>query len=136
MKPRKPRVLDVGNCGYDHGKIAQMLQHEFNAEVVSADSANETLERLARETFDLVLVNRKLDHDYSDGIEIIKLLKSHPEFSGLPVMMITNYPEHQEQAVAAGALHGFGKLELSKPETQERLTAVLQTALNHTPEAQ
>ncbi len=98
----KPRVLDVGNCGYDHGKISQMLQREFDAEVVAADTASETLERLAREKFDLVLVNRKLDHDYSDGIEIIKLIKQHPEFSSLPVMMITNYPEHQQQAVAIG----------------------------------
>ncbi len=97
---KKSRVLDVGNCGYDHGKISQMLQRNFNAEVISADSASETLERLARESFDLILVNRKLDHDYSDGIEVIKLLKNHPEFSAIPVMMITNYPEHQEQAVA------------------------------------
>ncbi len=120
-----PRVLDVGNCGYDHAKISQLLEREFGAEVVTADTASETLERLARETFNLVLVNRKLDHDYSDGIEIIKLIKDHPEFSAVPVMMITNYPEHQEQAVAAGALYGFGKLELNKPETHQRLTAVL-----------
>lgn len=126
-----PRILDVGNCGHDHGKLTQMLSREFGAEVVSADSANETLERLAREAFDLVLVNRKLDHDYSDGIEVIKLLKAHPEFSALPVMMITNYAEHQEAAVAAGALYGFGKLELAKQETHERLKAVL--ANNKTP---
>lgn len=120
-----PRILDVGNCGYDHGKISQMLQREFGAEVTAAASASETLERLAREAYDLVLVNRKLDEDYSDGIEIIKLLKSHAEFSRLPVMLITNYPDHQEAAVAAGALYGFGKLELAKPETQQRLSAVL-----------
>lgn len=120
-----PRVLDVGNCGYDHGKISQMLQGQFGAEVVSADTASETLERLAREAFDLVLINRKLDHDYSDGIEIVKLIKAHPEFAAVPVMMITNYAEHQEQAVAAGALYGFGKLELAKAETLERLGAVL-----------
>ncbi len=121
----KPRILDVGNCGYDHGKISQMLQRQFDAEVIATDTASETFERLAREKFDLILVNRKLDHDYSDGIEVIKLLKNHPQFSEIPVMMITNYPEHQEQAVAAGALYGFGKLELAKPETHQRLEAVL-----------
>ncbi len=125
---KQPRVLDVGNCGYDHGKLSQMLKREFDAEVVSCDTAHETLERLAREKFDLILVNRKLDHDYSDGLEIIKLLKQHPEFAALPVMMITNYPDHQEQAVAVGALYGFGKLELAKPETLERLSAVLSPA--------
>jgi CheY-like chemotaxis protein len=128
MSSHKPRVLDVGNCGHDHGKISQMLQREFGAEVLAADSASETLERLAREKFDLILVNRKLDHDYSDGLEVIKLLKSHPDFSSLPVMMITNYPDHQQLAVEAGALYGFGKLELAKPETRERLSAVLNAA--------
>ena len=132
-----PRVLDVGNCGYDHGKLSQMLQQKFSAEVVSADTASETLERLAREKFDLVLVNRKLDHDYSDGIEIIKLLKQHPEFSSIPVMMITNYPEHQQQAVAVGAIQGFGKLELAKPETHQRLNAIFHAAtLNQTTQSE
>lgn len=125
---KTPRVLDVGNCGHDHGKIKHMLEKAFQAEVVAADSASEALERLAREKFDLILVNRKLDHDYSDGIEVIKLLKQHPEFSSVPVMMITNYPEHQELAVAAGAVYGFGKQELAKPETQQRLSAVFNSA--------
>ena len=30
-------------------------------------------------------------------------------------MMITNYEEHQQQAVQAGAVRGFGKLTLRKP---------------------
>ena len=30
------------------------------------------------EPFDLVLVNRKLDSDYSDGLEIIKQIKADP----------------------------------------------------------
>jgi CheY-like chemotaxis protein len=122
---KAPRVLDVGNCGHDHGQISSMLQRNFGAETVVADTAAETLERLAREHFDLVLVNRKLDHDYSDGIEIVKRIKSDPQLSQIPVMLITNYAEHQEQAVAEGALPGFGKLELSSPTTRERLQAVL-----------
>ncbi len=105
-----------------------MLVREFDAEVLSADTASEALERLARESIDLVLVNRKLDHDYSDGIHVIQQIKSHPEYSSVPVMMITNYPDHQQQAVAAGALYGFGKLELIKPETHQRLAAVLRPA--------
>ncbi len=119
-----PRVLDVGNCGHDHGQISSMLKRNFNAETVEAATASETLERLAREKFDLVLVNRKLDHDYSDGMEIIKLIKSQPELATIPVMLITNYPDHQELAVAAGALPGFGKLELNKETTHQRLAAV------------
>jgi hypothetical protein len=40
-------------------------------------------------------------------------------------MLITNFPEHQDAAVEAGAVRGFGKLEFSMPETLEKLKAVL-----------
>lgn len=124
--PKKsPRVLDVGNCGHDHGQISRMLERNFGAVMAVAHSADETLERLAREPFDLVLVNRKLDNDYSDGIEVIKRIKSDPKLKDTPVMLVTNYPDQQALAVAEGALPGFGKLELSSPTTRERLSAVL-----------
>ena len=120
-----PRVLDVGNCGYDHSQISRMLERHFGAVCAVADTAEETLEKLAAEKFDLVLINRKLDHDYSDGIEILKRIKQDPQLAQLPVMLVTNYPEHQEAAVALGALPGFGKQQLNLPVTRERLSAVL-----------
>ena len=122
---KTPRVLDVGNCGHDHGQISGMLQRNFGATTAVAATAEETLERLAREAFDLVLINRKLDHDYSDGIEILKRIKQDPQLAHLPVMLVTNFAEHQATAVAEGALYGFGKQELGAPATRERLAAVL-----------
>jgi len=41
------------------------------------------------------------------------------------MMLVTNYPEHQDAAIAVGAIRGFGKLEFAKPETRERLAIVL-----------
>jgi CheY-like chemotaxis protein len=73
-----------------------------------------------------VLINRKLDCDYSDGIEILKQLKADDQLQSVPVMLITNLAEHQDAAVAAGAERGFGKLEFEKAETLERLKAVLE----------
>jgi CheY-like chemotaxis protein len=121
----KPRVLDVGNCGYDHGQIARMLQKQFGAEVLQAEQASDTLETLRRERVDLVLINRKLDVDYSDGMEVLKAIKQDPQLAPVPVMLVTNYPEHQAEAVAHGALPGFGKLELNQPDTHARLAQVL-----------
>ena len=72
-----------------------------------------------------MLINRKLDCDYTDGIEIVKALKADEELRSVPVMLVTNLPEHQEAAVAAGAERGFGKLEFEKAATLERLRAVL-----------
>lgn len=92
---------------------------------MQAHGPSDTLKALHDSQFDLVLINRKLDQDYTDGIEILKLIKSDEKISSIPVMLITNYPDHQDAAVALGALRGFGKLELDKPETFERLSAVL-----------
>jgi hypothetical protein len=41
-------------------------------------------------------------------------------------MLVTNYSEHQDAAVAAGAIRGFGKLEFGKPETRDVIAAVLE----------
>ena len=115
------RVLDVGNCGPDHAAIRKMLESSFGAEVVQAHDAADALKHLRDQPFDLVLVNRKLDQDYSDGLDILKSIKADAALAKTPVMLITNYADHQASAVAEGAEPGFGKLSLSAPETIERL---------------
>ena len=67
----------------------------------------------------------KLDEDYSDGIEILKQIKADPATAEVPVMLVTNYDEHQQAAVAEGALYGFGKLQYDDAEAIERVKAVL-----------
>ncbi len=122
--PRK-RVLDVGNCGPDHGAIRRTLEGAFEVEVLQADAARDTLELLRREPVDLVLINRKLDCDYSDGLEVLRQIKAEPGLSDIPVMIVTNYAEYQEAAVQAGAEWGFGKLALADAETHARLARFL-----------
>lgn len=121
----KKRVLDVGNCSPDHNSIRTMLQQNFDVEVLQADNANDALPMLRREKVDLVLVNRKLDCDYSDGIDIIVAIKNDPELKSIPAMLVTNMDEHQQDAVSKGAEYGFGKLALRTPETQQRLQQFL-----------
>jgi CheY-like chemotaxis protein len=120
------RVLSVGQCAPDHATISRYLSRNFNCEIAKADDAATALAQLKSDRFDLVLVNRKLDADYSDGIEVIRQIKADADLADTPVMLVTNYPEHQEAAIAAGAIRGFGKLEFEQPETRERLGAVLQ----------
>ena len=119
------RVLDVGNCVPDHAAIRRLVEGNFDAEVVQAHDADDALAALAADCFDLVLVNRKLDRDYSDGIEVIRQIKAEPRTAAVPVMLITNYADHQNLAVAAGAERGFGKLQFDHPETVDRLRAFL-----------
>ncbi|QDU25087.1 chemotaxis regulatory protein CheY [Anatilimnocola aggregata] len=119
------RVLDIGNCSVDHGAIRGMLVKQFNAEVEQTHGPDDSLALLKQSSFDLVLVNRKLDQDYSDGLEIIQAMKADPQLAAVPVMLITNYAQYQEQAVAAGALLGFGKKELYLDSTQASLSKLL-----------
>ena len=119
------RVLDVGQCAPDHATIRAYLARHFDCDVVQSHGPADTLELLSSGKFDLVLVNRKLDQDYSDGIDLIRAIKAEPRAAGVPVMLVTNFPEHQDAAQAAGAIRGFGKLEFDAPETREKLAAVL-----------
>ncbi|QEG38401.1 response regulator [Roseimaritima ulvae] len=118
-------VVDCGNCGPDFNSIRQMLKASFDVKVVQTHGAEDTLEVLRTSEVALVTVNRKLDRDYTDGLEVIRVLKADPEVATVPVMLVTNYDEHQDGAVAEGAIRGFGKLSLTTPETHQRLKAVL-----------
>ena len=118
-------LLDCGNCGPDFNAIRQMATKHFDVTVLQSHSTADTLETLRRESVDLVTVNRKLDCDYSDGLEVIKAIKSDPELQGIPIMLVTNYEEHQLAAIEEGCVRGFGKLAINEPSTHDRLSTYL-----------
>ena len=105
----------------DHYAIVAMLKEHFDVEATRATTAPQALTLLKSSPFDLVLVNRILDGDYSQGLDLIRQIKCDPDCSSIPVMMITNYSEHQQAAVAAGAEAGFGKRELGTESTLAKL---------------
>ena len=126
------RVLDVGNCSFDHQSIKRLLTQAFpNAEVHRAHSSTEAEQAIASQPFDLVLVNRKFDRDGSDGMAWIQALRlASPS---LAVALISNYPEYQKQAQEWGAIPGFGKSEISDSSLPARLSqAVAQFRENQT----
>ncbi len=119
------RVLNVGNCSFDHGTIEQLISTNFGAEVMAAALQDEALTMLRADHFGLVLVNRKLIADSSKGVWLIQRIKADPRLAHTPVMLLSNYPEAQQEAVAAGAEPGFGKAELDRRETIEKLARFL-----------
>lgn len=121
------RVLDIGNCGPDHAALKHLVEGNFDAVLVQADKTEDALKKLVDGDgdFALILVNRKLDCDYSDGIEVIRTIKDDARFGNIPVMMITNFPEHQQAAQTIGAVAGFGKNDVSSPTTVDQLQAYL-----------
>ena len=120
------RILDIGNCGPDFSAITSFLTSNFDCTVDQAHGTDDALKKLQVASYDLVTINRKLDdRDYSDGVEVLKVIKADAAFGDVPVMLVTNMPEHQDLAVSLGAVRGFGKLEYELPETLEKVRAVL-----------
>ena len=70
------RVLDVGQCVPDHQTIRTFLDQHFDVEITQTHGPDDTLAELRGGRYDLVLINRKLDRDYSDGLEIVKQIKA------------------------------------------------------------
>lgn len=119
------RLLAVGNCGFDNGQLTQAVRPHFSASIDTASSIDEALTRLRAGSYALVLVNRLFNGSGEEGLELIRRVKSEPGLAATPIMLLSNYPEYQAAAVAAGAAPGFGKSDLGAPQFVERLRSVL-----------
>lgn len=119
-------VLSVGQCRPDGAAISYYMKTNFGATVIAVDLSDQALAALETKPIDLVLINRKLDIDMSDGLEILKSIRSTSSKREVPVMLVSNYAEWQVKAVQMGATYGFGKAELNLPETRSRLAAILE----------
>ncbi|HLN27260.1 MAG TPA: response regulator [Gemmataceae bacterium] len=125
--PRK-RILSVGQCSADHWSISRTIEKRFLAEVVRAGTSDEAVAMLQRQAFDLVLVNRILDSDGSNGLEVVKRVQAEERLRHVPVMLVSNYEEAQQEAVGAGAVRGFGKDSLGRPSMMALLKPFLEQA--------
>ena len=113
------RVALIGHCGPDSSYLRMTVSRAGkDVQVVAADDSSE-LDRLVREGVDLLLFNRVLDYGFDDteGVSVIRRLRAkNPE---LKMMLVSNYPEAQAAAIAAGALPGFGKRDLGSSKVAE-----------------
>lgn len=119
------RIALIGHCGPDSTFLRMAVSRAAKgAQVVTADDTA-SLDRLVFEGVDLLLFNRVLDYgfDEDEGVAIIRKLRAaHPN---LKMMLVSNYPEAQAEAIAAGALPGFGKREMSSPSVTELIRAAV-----------
>ena len=119
------RVLDVGQCSPDHHAIRSMITDRFDAEVDRVSFVDEALDAMRQTRYDLVLVNRVVFDDGSDGSALIQQSKADARLEKVPIMLISNHADAQTDAVAAGAELGFGKAELYDESTRQRLAQFL-----------
>jgi CheY-like chemotaxis protein len=96
------------------------------AQVIAPDDRQELDQLLSARHPDLILLNRELGYGFDDemGIEaVVRLRATHPK---LRLMLVSNYAQAQSEAVAAGALPGFGKRELGSPKVTQILRGALE----------
>lgn len=119
------RVLDVGNCDMDHARICRLLVDGFDTAVDRARDVDEALRKMREHRYDLVLFNRLIFADGSEGIELLRRAKADDALRQVPIMMVSNDAEAQSASEAAGGEPGFGKEALAAPSTRETLSGTL-----------
>lgn len=119
------KLLIVGQCDFDYQRIRHITTKSYEIEVHRAGSLDDALQSALDRQFDLILINRLLDTDRSEGMAVLQELKSNPATENTPAMIISDYQETQDAAVAAGAKRGFGKASLDTPETFKLLSVFL-----------
>ncbi|GAB4386784.1 MAG: hypothetical protein Kow0022_16800 [Phycisphaerales bacterium] len=117
----KASVLLVGHCGPDSFMLRRAVKTMLGTDDVVFINSSEDLESALPDA-SLVLVNRVLDgsFEHESGIELIRSLAGR---TGARLMLVSNYPEAQAEAVAAGAVPGIGKADLLSEQTRQRLKA-------------
>lgn len=124
-EPTRARVLDVGNCHPDHAMIRKMLERHFDVDIERVMFVDEALERMQSNAYQLVLFNRLIFEDGSDGIELLKQSRMDTASQHTPVMMISNFDFAQAASVSAGGVPGFGKDAIFEPQTIKLLSQYL-----------
>lgn len=119
------QVLDVGQCTPDHLMLSRLIENRFDASVSQASSQQQAIEMASKKSYDLILINRIMDADGSEGLSLLKELKSDPRTQAIPAMLVSNYHDAQMQAIEQGALPGFGKANLNSQATLDQLSRVL-----------
>lgn len=113
MTDNARRIVLVGHCGPDAFALQSAVRSMVpGATVVHAGTDQAVDEEIARA--DLLLVNRVLDGRFrsESGLEIVQMVSSIDVDPKPEVMLISNFPDAQEQARRAGAHPGFGKGDL------------------------
>jgi two-component system chemotaxis response regulator CheY len=110
----------VGHCGPDMFMLRSAVGRLMPG--VKIELANDQKSLAAHlHSGAVLLVNRMLDGEFhtSSGVDLIAQINESDE---APItMLVSNFPDAQEAAVAAGARPGFGKSALYDDATAERI---------------
>jgi hypothetical protein len=115
-----PTFVLVGHCWADRMGLRSVVKRAVRgARIERADDLSALRSYLGGGA--VLLINRELGggFDTGNGVELIRQLAETGDAES--AILISNYPDAQEQAAAAGALPGFGKSQLRDPATEQLL---------------
>ena len=119
------KIALVGHCGPDSSflRITVARAHRDVQVLMVDDDAD--LQRVLDDGVDLLLLNRQLDYgfDETEGVALIARIRAN--YPNAKTMLVSNYPDAQAAAVAAGALPGFGKRDLGTPRVAQLIRDAL-----------
>jgi len=109
------KIMIVDDCLTTRKLLGHYLKSRGYS-VVFAENGLDALEKLSAERVNLIMTD--LNMPYMDGMELIKTLKTDPNLSDIPVLMVTTETDvmEQERALQFGA-DGY----IVKPVTGEAI---------------
>ncbi|GAB6183163.1 response regulator [Thermodesulfovibrio hydrogeniphilus] len=97
-------------------KMLQLILKSKGYDVVTAENGMDGLQKLGLEQINLILTDMNMP--YMDGIEFTKQVKNSPEYSNIPIVMLTTEADEEEKKRAYEA--GVDDY-LVKPATAEQI---------------
>lgn len=120
------RILIVDDDHLQRGLLTTLLGH-LGFEALCASSGEECLEILNKpDVADIILLDRKMKG--LDGLEVLRAIKSNPQTSHLPVILITgeDSPDEISRGINEGAFY-----YIVKPPALLPMQAILNSARRH-----
>ena len=119
------RILLVGHCGVDGPRLQrEITSHLEDAAAVRINSMDD-LRQAVEDGADLLLVNREpVGFMPVMGVDLIRELRE--DYPDQKVMLVSDLPDAQEEAAAAGALPGFGKGDLGSSRFEDTVRKALE----------
>lgn len=118
------RIVLVGHCGPDSWALRAMLDRVAPGVAVAGAGGQSELDACCTADV-LLLVNRVPAGEFGgvSGVELIRRMRQHATPPAM--MLVSDYPEAQAEAVAAGASPGFGKSQLHDEQVASRIRAAM-----------
>ncbi len=109
------KIMIVDDCKVTRKLLGHYLISR-GYEVVFAENGLDAIEKLGTDSVTLILTD--LNMPYMDGMELIKTLRSDPNWADIPILMVTTEEdnEEKEKAIKIGAT-GY----VVKPVTGEEI---------------